>query len=107
MQYIYKSWVVGSALQSARLPVNLIGSPITSQGTGCGSCREALEAEAAVLCLLAKVEPSQLSFVSDVGGAGGQAQIELVVRDGIEVLLPMAGAPRLDLLNCERVGREY
>ena len=51
-----------------------------------------MEAEAAVLCLLAKLEPSQLSFVSQAGSGDGQAQIELVVRDGIEVLLPMAGA---------------
>ena len=45
-----------------------------------------------MLCLLAKLEPSQLSFVSEAEEGGGQAQIELVVQDGVEVLLPMAGA---------------
>ena len=46
-----------------------------------------------MLALLAKLEPAQLTVASSKpGGAdGGGGQIELVVADGIEVLLPMAG----------------
>ena len=58
--------------------------------------REAVEAERDVLALLAKLEPSQLTVASELlGGAGGRGgQIELVVSDGVEVLLPMAGDDR-------------
>ena len=58
--------------------------------------REAVEAERDVLALLAKLEPSQLTVASKLlGGAGGRGgQIELVVSDGVEVLLPMAGDDR-------------
>jgi hypothetical protein len=56
-------------------------------------CREAVEAERDVLALLGKLEPSQLTVASQLpGGAGGRGgQIELVISDGVEVLLPMAG----------------
>lgn len=57
-------------------------------------CREAVESDSDVLALLAKLEPSQLTaaFSELPGGAGGRGgQNELVVSDGVEVLLPMAG----------------
>lgn len=56
--------------------------------------RAALQAEAPVLALLARLDPEQVSFVGEEEGAAltGQAgQIELVVREGVEAFLPMAG----------------
>ncbi|KAL4422888.1 hypothetical protein ABPG75_009085 [Micractinium tetrahymenae] len=56
--------------------------------------RAALQAEAPVLALLAKLDAEQLSFVGGEEGAamaGQQGQIELVVGEGVEVFLPMAG----------------
>ncbi|KAL4451165.1 hypothetical protein ABPG77_009237 [Micractinium sp. CCAP 211/92] len=56
--------------------------------------RAALQAEAPVLALLAKLDAEQLSFVGSEEGAamaGQEGQIELVVGEGIEVFLPMAG----------------
>lgn len=56
--------------------------------------RAALQAEAPVLALLAKLDAEQLTFVGSEEGAamaGQKGQIELVVGEGIEVFLPMAG----------------
>jgi valyl-tRNA synthetase len=56
--------------------------------------RAALEAEAAALALLARLDPEQLTFAAAApaaGAAGAGATIELVVREGLEVRLPMAG----------------
>ena len=46
-----------------------------------------------MLALLAKLEPAQLTIAAEpLGGAHNSGgQIELVVADGVEVLLPMAG----------------
>ena len=59
-------------------------------------CRQALEEEADILCLLAKVERSGLSFASavttaDVASNDKNGSITVVVQEGLEVLLPMAG----------------
>ncbi len=59
-------------------------------------CRQALEEEADILCLLAKVERSGLSFASAVTTADAASDdksgsITVVVQEGLEVLLPMAG----------------
>ena len=59
-------------------------------------CRQALEEEADILCLLAKVERSGLSFASAVTTADAASDdksgsITAVVQEGLEVLLPMAG----------------
>ena len=59
-------------------------------------CRQALEEEAAILCLLAKMERSGLSFASAVTTADAASDdksgsITVVVQEGLEVLLPMAG----------------
>ncbi len=59
-------------------------------------CRQALEEEADILCLLAKVERSGLSFASAVSTADAASDdksgsITVVVQEGLEVLLPMAG----------------
>lgn len=56
--------------------------------------RAALEGEADVLALLARLEREQVSFVSGEEGAqlsGQSGQIELVVGEGVEAFLPMAG----------------
>ncbi|PRW33017.1 valyl-tRNA synthetase [Chlorella sorokiniana] len=56
--------------------------------------RAALQAESAVLALLAKLDAAQVSFVGEAEGAalsGQKGQIELVVGEGVEVFLPMAG----------------
>ena len=56
--------------------------------------RAALAAEAPVLALLARLDPAQLAFVGEEEGAaltGQKGQIELVVREGVEAFLPMAG----------------
>ena len=57
-------------------------------------CREAIERERDVLALLSKLEPAQLTVAAELpsGARGAGGQIELVVADGVEVLLPMAGA---------------
>jgi hypothetical protein len=51
-----------------------------------------LGSELAALCTLAKLEPGQVSVVSEAGANGATGQIELVIRDGLEVLIPLAGA---------------
>lgn len=66
-------------------------------------CRQALEDEADILCLLAKVERSGLSFASAVTTADAASDdesgsITVVVQEGLEVLLPMAGI--LEILAC-------
>lgn len=60
------------------------------------STRQALEEEADTLCLLAKVDRSGLSFASAVTTADAASDdksgsITVVVQEGLEVLLPMAG----------------
>lgn len=61
-------------------------------------CRHALEQEADVLCLLAKVESSQLAFESAMAQSEGKAElgskggsITAVVQEGLQVQVPMAG----------------
>lgn len=59
-------------------------------------CRQALQHEAAVLCLLAKVDSNGLAFDGSTsqsnGGNGDQgSSITVVVQEGLEVRLPMAG----------------
>ncbi|KAL4517680.1 hypothetical protein Ndes2526A_g02065 [Nannochloris sp. 'desiccata'] len=60
--------------------------------------RAALAGEASVLALLARLEPEGLEFVSETKSgdsstevSDGAGQIELVVREGLEVLVPLAG----------------
>ena len=60
--------------------------------------RHALEQEADVLCLLAKVESSQLAFESVMPQSEGKAEsgskggsITAVVQEGLQVQIPMAG----------------
>ena len=59
--------------------------------------RALLQGEAAVLVALCKLDPERLSFVAsaaDIPRAAGEAAeeaITLVVRDGLEVVLPLAG----------------
>lgn len=55
--------------------------------------REALASELPVICLLAKLEPSQVAVVSEAPASAqgtGQA-VSLVVKEGVQVLIPMAG----------------
>lgn len=59
-------------------------------------CREALQQEAAVVCLLAKVDSEALAFdasTSKSNGSSGEqdSSITVVVQEGLEVRLPMAG----------------
>lgn len=60
-------------------------------------CREALQHEADVLCLLAKVEQSRLSFASVMPQSEGKesgskgSSITAVVQEGLQVQIPMAG----------------
>ena len=57
------------------------------------ACRQALEEEADVLCLLAKVDRGGLAFNDANGNATDDkdGSITVVVQEGLEVLLPMAG----------------
>ncbi len=69
-------------------------------------CRQALEEEADILCLLAKVERPGLSFASAVTTADAASDdksgsITVVVQEGLEVLLPMAGM--LEILACNHL----
>ena len=59
-------------------------------------CRQALRQEAAVLCLLAKIDGDGLSFDATTSTAsssenGKDSSITVVVQEGVEVRLPMAG----------------
>lgn len=55
--------------------------------------RSALEGEAAVIAMLAKLEPDKLTFspekLTETSGDGGDIQI--VVAEGLQVAVPMAG----------------
>ena len=58
--------------------------------------RAALADEAPVFALLAKLDPEGIRFVGEVSGGADEGekssgQIELVVREGLEVLVPLAG----------------
>ena len=74
--------------------------------------RKALQAEAAVLCLLAKIDREQLGFdastsqaSSNGSGNGKEDSITVVVQDGVEVRLPMAGQSlnwQAQYLGCNR-----
>ena len=64
-------------------------------------CREELAAEADVLCLLAKVDRQQFSMEGAVAGASEESgQIAVVVQEGLQVLMPMAGKACLLCLSC-------
>ena len=64
-------------------------------------CREQLAAEADVLCLLAKVDRQQFSMEGAVAGASEESgQIAVVVQEGLQVLMPMAGKAGLLCLAC-------
>ena len=64
-------------------------------------CREQLAAEADVLCLLAKVDRQQFSMEGAVAGASEESgQIAVVVQEGLQVLMPMAGKALLLCLSC-------
>jgi len=70
--------------------------------------RAALTSELAVVCLLAKLEPSAVSVVTEApaAAAGAGQSVSLVVKEGVQVLLPMAGlfdvAKELARLNKQR-----
>lgn len=69
------------------------------------ACRQALQEEADVLCLLAKVDRAGLSFAGAASTAGTDSDdrdgsITVVVQEGVEVLLPMAGTHCHDALIC-------
>ena len=75
--------------------------------------QEQLSAEAGVICLLAKLDPEALTVTSAsparsaangsgngaAGGSGVEGQIALVVQEGLEVRLPMAGEHPLQRLG--------
>lgn len=56
-------------------------------------CRGAFEQEAAVIAALAKIEPDQLtfSFQKLKQQTDKSNHIQIVVAEGVEVLVPMAG----------------
>jgi len=56
-------------------------------------CREALQEEAVVIAALAKIEPDHLNFSSEKleQQSGKSDQIQVVVAEGLEVQVPMAG----------------
>ena len=67
-------------------------------------CREALQEEAAVLCLLAKVDSDGLAFDASTSKSSGNngdqdSSITVVVQEGLEVRLPMAGQLYIGLVN--------
>ena len=57
--------------------------------------RDAFSSEAAVLALLAKLDPDSVAVVASLEAAAARAppdaSVSLVVREGLSVLLPMAG----------------
>ena len=54
--------------------------------------REALQSESAVLCTLAKLDAGAFAVADAAPAADGEGQqISLVVAEGVEVVLPLAG----------------
>jgi len=53
--------------------------------------REALQAEAAALCLLAKLDNGSFSVAAETPAGDDSSRISLVVADGVEVVLPLEG----------------
>ena len=54
--------------------------------------REALRSESAALCTLAKLDAAAFAVADAASAAGGEGQqISLVVAEGVEVVLPLAG----------------
>jgi hypothetical protein len=56
-------------------------------------CREAFEQEGAVIAALAKIDPDQLTLSKErlEQQAGKSDQIQIVVAEGLEIVVPMAG----------------
>ncbi|GIL54909.1 hypothetical protein Vafri_10611 [Volvox africanus] len=86
------------ALRNARAEYNVepgrkIGSTLVVEDP---VTRQALESELAVVCLLAKLDPSAVRLVASVAeaeaaGAAGSSSVSLVVGEGVQVLLPLVG----------------
>ena len=57
-----------------------------------GMRREALRSESAALCTLAKLDAAAFAVADTAPASGGEGQqISLVVAEGVEVVLPLAG----------------
>lgn len=54
-------------------------------------CRDALRSEAAVLCTLAKLDANAFAVAESAPASEQGQQISLVVAEGVEVVLPLAG----------------
>lgn len=63
------------------------------------SRRNALAGEADRICQLAKLDPEGFSVAGPVEGAVQGGQIALVVGDGVEIVLPLAGILELQTPN--------
>ena len=70
--------------------------------------RAALEAEASVISLLAKLDSKQLAFMDGPeargsNGAAVEGQIQIVVAEGLQITVPLAGTPSLVLTIDESI----
>ena len=77
-------------------PLNLQSSSIDP--TPISSRREALQSEGSVLCTLAKLDPEAFSVAAAPPPQQGRGQqISVVCAEGVEVVLPLAGAQHASL----------
>ncbi len=84
------------SIRNARAEYNVEqGKKISATIVASGALREAIEKETKSLVLLAKLDPEQVAVVelgSDEAKAASQVEsVQLVVQDGVEAYLPLAG----------------
>lgn len=84
------------SIRNARAEYNVEqGKKISATIVASGALREAIEKETKSLVLLAKLDPEQVSVVelgSDEAKAASEVEsVQLVVQDGVEAYLPLAG----------------
>lgn len=84
------------SIRNARAEYNVEqGKKISATIVASGALREAIEKETKSLVLLAKLDPDQISVVelgSEEAKAASEVEsVQLVVQDGVEAYLPLAG----------------
>ncbi|KXZ53642.1 hypothetical protein GPECTOR_6g559 [Gonium pectorale] len=82
------------ALRNARAEYNVepgrkIGATLVVEDA---ETRQAIQSELSVVCLLAKLDPAAVRVVGSAAEAeGGGSVVSMVVKEGVQVLLPLAG----------------
>lgn len=84
------------SIRNARAEYNVdLGKKISATIVASGPLRDSIAAEVNSLVLLAKLDPEEVSVVEadseEAKQAAGVESVQLVVRDGIDVYLPLSG----------------